>query len=269
MFKLVATCFVASRKGIRRSVRSDSESDDSDDNMDMKSDGESSSGSESEDESVSEDSDDGKAKPRRNAAVPKKKATPKKKGATAAAPTKSSASRKRKQDSESSENEDEEEMEGSGNNQNEVKVLKQVQNRTFKEQLIADILCRWWYVMPEWPPSDFDFKAALEKAGLRLVSLDRWEDEPDQDKQGRVKCYALTQFKGLYRDARGALQDLRPKEGKPCFSFLYGKNEKELQGMLASALGKQIEILSHSKEKTASSLISDLKEKLKNVSKKK
>ena len=246
-------------------MRSDTDSDDSEGDSDMVDD-DNDSGSSDESGSVESEEEAPKSS-RRKAAVPKKKATPKKNAAAPAsrarAVTPKSNSRKRK--IESSESEDEEEDDEATGNQNEVKVLKQVQNRTLKEQLIADILCRWWYVLPEWPPANFDFGAALEKAGLRLVTLERWEDEPDEDKAGRVKCYALTQFKGLYRDAKGLMQDLRPKEGKPCFSNLVSKGEKELQSLLCEALKRQIEVLSASNEKSAPQLIADLRGKLKTV----
>jgi hypothetical protein len=150
----------------------------------------------------------------------------------------------------------------------EPKVLKQVQNRSGKEQLVADILCRWWYVLPDWPPVDFDYDARMKVDKLRLVPLDRWEDEADVDSNGFMKCYALTQYKGLFRDATGNLRDLRPSEGKPCFSALIGKTEKELKQLLAAALSKQIEILSASNEKNTGPLIAELKERLRSVGKK-
>lgn len=31
--------------------------------------------------------------------------------------------------------------------------------------LIADILARWWYVFPMWPPQNYDWKAALKRKG--------------------------------------------------------------------------------------------------------
>lgn len=46
---------------------------------------------------------------------------------------------------------------------------------------------------------------------------------------------------GIYRDAKGELIDLRPKEGKPCYENLAIKSERELFGMLVEALEKQIE----------------------------
>ena len=112
--------------------------------------------------------------------------------------------------------------------------------RNGKEQLVADLLCRWWYVMPEWPPADFDFGRELEKRGLREVNLDDWEEASDTDKEGRLKCYALTQFPGVFRDAKGNLIDCRPNEGKPSFNNLMKKNEKELRSLLNSAITNQL-----------------------------
>jgi hypothetical protein len=205
-----------------------------------------------------------KAAPKKKAASPKKKASPKAKSTRKPSASKSTP-RSKKVDPES---EDEVAMEDSGN-QNEVKVLKQVQTRTAKEQLVADILCRWWYVMPDWPPVDFDFASTLKANKLRLVPLDKWEDEPDVDASGFMKCYALTQYKGLFRDAAENLRDLRPLEGKPCFSQLIKKSDKELEQTLSAALTKQIEVLSASQEKKKESILADLKDRLRNVGKKK
>ena len=179
------------------------------------------------DDSASENSDDGDSRQSRRVvkkpaakkvvkAIPKKKATtPSKKVSAPKLKTKSPASaKKRKVESSESEAESEDDA-AATSNKNEVKVLKQVQNRTLKEQLVAGILCRWWYVMPEWPPAGYDYPSRLAGANLRTVPLDRWEDEPDHDKAGRLKCYALSQYPGLFRDATGKLNDMRPIEGKP------------------------------------------------------
>lgn len=202
-----------------------------------------------------------KAVPKKKAATPKKKATPK------STPKKAPASKKKAVSESESEGDEEADDEVAGG-QNEAKVLKQLQNRTPKEQLVADILCRWWYAMPDWPPADYDYVSRMSQEKLRLVSLDRWDDEADVDGNGFVKCYALTQYKGLFRDAMGNLRDLRPLEGKPCFSELIKKSDKELQKLLTTALTKQIEVLSASNEKNTGAIIADLKDRLKNVGKK-
>lgn len=150
--------------------------------------------------------------------------------------------------------------------QQEQRVIRSV-TRSAKEQMVADLLCRWWYVMPDWPPANFDFSRALADNKLRMVTLDRWEDEPDTDNSGRLKCYALTQYTGVYRDANGALRDLRPREGKPCFNEFMGKTEKELKSLIVEAIKKQLEILENSSERNLKEIIADLKEKLKKYKK--
>jgi hypothetical protein len=201
------------------------------------------------------------------AAAKKKTVTSKKKAVTPVkskvASNKDSGTGKNRKAVKSESESDTDDEEGGTSNKNEVKVLKQVLDRTYKESLVAKVLSRWWYVMPQWPPLDYDYSYALEKARLRLVPLDRWEDENDVDSLGMMKCYALSQYPGLYRDATGGLRDLRPIEGKPCFSELMKRTEKELQAMLSEAISKQIEILS--KQKDAAKLISELKDLLKNV----
>lgn len=144
---------------------------------------------------------------------------------------------------------------------NTAQRVMRVVNRSPKEQLVADLLCRWWYVLPDWPPADFDYSSHLAEAKLRLVPLDKWETEPDRLPDGNVKCYALSQYKGLFRDAFGALRDFRPLNGKPCYSEFIKKTEKELKSLLTDALNKQIQILA--KTKGQAPLIAELKNKLK------
>lgn len=133
--------------------------------------------------------------------------------------------------------------------------------------MVADLLCRWWYVLPDWPPADFDYAKALERNNLRVVTLDRWEEEPDKNSKGMMKCYALTQYEGVYRDADGTLRDLRPKEGKPCFTEFMGKTEKELKSLIVAAIQAQLAILENSNERYVDETIVDLKDKLKKYKK--
>lgn len=261
---------LASREGIKRGVRSDSDSDNvSDEEMASGSGESNSSGSDGSDSAESGEEDTRKRVVRKvvKKAAPAKAASAKKKAATPKAKPKASASKASGKKS-VVESESESDQEGETSNKNEVKVLKQVQNRGLKEQLVADILCRWWYVLPDWPPANFDYAPVLVAKGLRLVPLDRWEDEPDLDKAGNMKCYALTQFQGLFRDATGGLRDLRPLEGKPCFSQLIHKSDKELNALLSAALTKQMEVLSSSSEKGTGASLADLKDRLRNVGKK-
>lgn len=192
------------------------------------------------------------------------KSTPASKSAKSSA--KPSTAKRSRKDSDDEDNSDD----GSDNDQmfNEQRVMRTV-SRSPKEQLVAELLCRWWYVMPDWPPADFDYGPKLAKENLRLVTLDKWEDEPDMDSNGRLKCYALSQYKGLYRDANQQLRDLRPIEGKPSFSECIKKSEKELISLIVQAINKQIEILSQSSERNTEPIMADLKEKLKSYTKRK
>merc|ERR1719362_471121 len=117
-----------------------------------------------------------------------------------------------------------------------------------KEQVVADLLCRWWYVLPDWPPDDEAyFKAELEKKNLRKVTLAEWDWEPEVDSKGRAKVYELSQFRGLYRDISGTLQDLRPKDLCPCYANFMKKDISELYDLLLKALENQLQQLVTSK----------------------
>lgn len=169
---------------------------------------------------------------------------------------------------ESDDEEDEDISENGDQSMTAQRVMRTV-DRSPKEQLVADLLCRWWYVIPDWPPADFDYGPRLAKENLRVISLDKWEDEPDLDSSNRLKCYPLSQYKGLYRDANQRMRDLRPTEGKPSFTEFVKKSEKELVTLLVGAINKQIEILSNSSERNTDTIVSELKDKLKAYTKRK
>ena len=38
-----------------------------------------------------------------------------------------------------------------------------------REGMVQEVAKRWWYVMPEWPPRDFDYQSKLEEQKLRKV----------------------------------------------------------------------------------------------------
>ena len=152
---------------------------------------------------------------------------------------------------------------GTGSRRMSQRVMREA-SRTPKELIVADILCRWWYCMPDWPPADYDYSKILERQKLRVVTLDAWEEAPEIDSAGRIKCYALSQYKGLYRDTKERLHDLRPSEGKPCFARLINLSERTLCDLLLTALRKQIEVLSSSKnDQSKEGILDDLKKKLK------
>lgn len=121
-------------------------------------------------------------------------------------------------------------------------------DRSSKEQVVADLLCRWWYVLPDWPPNDEDFyQAELARQSLRKVSIAEWEWVPETDSNGRRKVYELKQFRGLFRNSTGDLIDLRPKETCPCFANFMKKDVAELYEMLVVAFENQMKDLKNSK----------------------
>jgi hypothetical protein len=47
-------------------------------------------------------------------------------------------------------------------------------NKNAKSDVVYNILKRWWYCLPDWPPKDFDFNAELTKNKLKLVEISKW-----------------------------------------------------------------------------------------------
>lgn len=41
---------------------------------------------------------------------------------------------------------------------------------------------RWWYALPDWPPTKFDYNAKLSELKLREVDLAMWKLEDEVDK---------------------------------------------------------------------------------------
>lgn len=116
-------------------------------------------------------------------------------------------------------------------------------DRDHKQILVSAILCRWWHVLPDWPPPDTDYQALLKEKNLRLVSIDDWEEAPDVDEYGFSKVYQLSEYIGVFRDSKGNAHDLRPKENKPCYSNLIKMEEDKLYELLVIALENQIKTL--------------------------
>eukprot|EP00923_Selenidium_pygospionis_P029988 GHVN01053280.1.p1 GENE.GHVN01053280.1~~GHVN01053280.1.p1 ORF type:complete len:426 (+),score=97.30 GHVN01053280.1:137-1414(+) len=112
--------------------------------------------------------------------------------------------------------------------------------RDKKSILVAEVLRRWWYVLPQWPPPDFDPSERLKELKLRPVPIEDWEIAKDVDENGFTKCYALSQFKGIFRDANGKAHDARPVEGKPCHANFIRLSDLELYRYLVTALENQM-----------------------------
>ncbi|KJP89518.1 hypothetical protein AK88_00729 [Plasmodium fragile] len=148
-------------------------------------------------------------------------------------------------------------------------------NRTPKEKLVAQLLIRWWYVLPEWPTPDFNYEPELTKRKLRLVPLEVYEDEEDINKEGFRKVYEISAFPGVFRDATGTAYDLRDKESCPSYNNFMKKTELELLELICQAIKNQMESLKKSvysesaTEKTLERELKDAEVKLNKITKKK
>ncbi|CAN0391265.1 unnamed protein product, partial [Discosporangium mesarthrocarpum] len=91
--------------------------------------------------------------------------------------------------------------------------------QTVKGEMIAKLLCRWWYAM-EWPKTEDIIPAP---AGYE----------------------ALDGYPGVYicieGDNIGKLLDNRSKEDCPCYTNLSKKSSEELKELLETALTQQKE----------------------------
>jgi len=117
--------------------------------------------------------------------------------------------------------------------------------RDTKEELVAQLLCRWWYVdsymKNDWPPQEEEFyQARLAEQKLRKVSIEEWEWLPENDESGCRKVYELSQFRGVFRNSAGELIDLRPKDTCPCFNNFIKKDRATLCTMLIQAYTNQM-----------------------------
>ena len=123
--------------------------------------------------------------------------------------------------------------------------MKKKSERSVKDELIAEVLKRWWYVLPfkdvgTWPPEDENFyHAKLIQRKLRVVPVEKWDFEPETNSQGYIKVYALERFKGLYRGEDGKIIDLRPQETCPCYKNMENRSIPQITWMLWTALRNQ------------------------------
>jgi hypothetical protein len=133
------------------------------------------------------------------------------------------------------------------NDDGENNAIKK-KERSPKEQVVVDLLCRWWYALPDWPPNDPGYyKEELEKRKLRKVSIQEWEWVAEEDDKGRHKVYELTQFKGIFRTSDGEKVDLRPMDSCPSFNNMVRKDLPELYSLLVTAYENQLKDLEASK----------------------
>lgn len=132
----------------------------------------------------------------------------------------------------------------------DVAPSKPPKDRAPKQALVAQLLCRWWYVLPDWPPKDFNYDFALRSRGYRNVPLKFFEYVPTADENGLQKVFSISGgYLGLYRDAQGKLIDVRPVEGRPSYDQLMLRSIPELHRLVVTALENQLKEL-ESRERT-------------------
>lgn len=137
------------------------------------------------------------------------------------------------------------------------KVLKPVSS------LVNQLLKRWWYALPMWPPEDYDISSKLKEKKLRVVQLQDWKKEQNIDEKGFSKCFEMPGYKYVFLDYNGQTFDFRPIEGKPSYDNLKTKPESQLYELLIKALKKQIEELSKENSTQDIQLIKELQNELK------
>jgi len=118
------------------------------------------------------------------------------------------------------------------------------EDRDPHQDLVAKILSRWWYVLPQWPPKNYDYRPHMLKEKLREVSETRWEDEHDVDGEGLRKCKQHKEFPGVFVDFEENSFDLRPVRSMPCYQTLIRRSTVELHEMLIRAIQNESAILS-------------------------
>jgi len=124
------------------------------------------------------------------------------------------------------------------------------------------LLCRWWYVLPDWPPTEEEaYVEELKKRKYRQVSIQEWEWVPELDNNGLAKVYMLKQFPGVFRNSAGDMVDCRPQDTCPCYANFIKKDMALLYGMLVQAYENQLKVLKDSKY-DESKLEADLKTSL-------
>ena len=112
-----------------------------------------------------------------------------------------------------------------------------------KKYYVYQLLQRWWYVFPKWPPDDFDTSELLKENKLRLVERKKWKMEAEINSDDFKKCIELPGYKYVYMTNDGKIYDFRPEKGKPSFNNLIQLSDIEIHQYLVNALKKQLQEL--------------------------
>lgn len=145
---------------------------------------------------------------------------------------------------------------------NGVPRPKPVEERDARQKLVAQILCRWWFAMPPWPPESLDTDAEIARLGFRCVQMNTFDQEPELDQHGLHKAYELEQFKGCFRTSNGTLVDVRPKEGRPSYDQLMLKTTPDLYRLLIQAFEGQLMELFNEVQKAGCPAVQEQQERL-------
>ena len=128
--------------------------------------------------------------------------------------------------------------------------------------LVYELLKRWWYALPIWPPENFDTSKKLEENKLRLVKIADWKREPKFDKDNFEKCFELPGKKYVYLNNEGKIFDFRPEEGKPSYNNFIKLPDIKLHEYLVKALKGQLDELEKRNSINEKELRKTIKEKL-------
>lgn len=112
-------------------------------------------------------------------------------------------------------------------------------NRKSKDTLVYDVLKRWWYCMPDWPPAGYDYTPKLREKKLRKVDQKFFRAERELDENGNHKVYELPSYQGVFKNSQGENIDLRPHDSCPSYENLKSKGITELCELLVKALKNQ------------------------------
>ena len=145
-------------------------------------------------------------------------------------------------------------------NSSKGNISKKLENNHSK--LVNELLCRWWYALPHWPPENHDISLKLKENKLRLINIQDWKKESKYDENGFEKCFELPGYKYILLDSNGKTYDFRPQEGKPTYNNLIKLPRKKICGLLIKALQNQLSEINQRKKVSEFELKQNIKNKL-------
>ena len=117
---------------------------------------------------------------------------------------------------------------------------------TNKLHCVDEFAKRWWYALPLWPPTDYDYNSALKKRGFRSIDFASFKGAPEV-KNSLRKVYENEYYKGIYTDSKGSVYDLRPQETMPSLANFQKMDIDKLRKLLKTAYQKQLEAINSAK----------------------